>query len=188
MLWHGAVLICNSDSDVRRWSRLCRISCPSGERCRLWTETLLLNIHCQPTCLGIPWTNWLFREGCCGCHERWVTCQESIVSCTIFDQGLQVYMRWVCLTHQSDPNQFFRLNRSHPDDLLNIQWASGTVTKYCWHTFFFHHHFYPTTLQRAAGTAVVFFHLCTSRPLTSGSVLVGATGSKPRALLSAVEI
>lgn len=94
-------------------------------------------------CFDIPWTSWLFRKSCYSCHQHQLLWDKFFLA--VFDQGLPIYMQLICLTHISHTKQFLTWAKSHPNDSLNMQWASGQAVKYGQHTFF-QNNFHPIIL------------------------------------------
>lgn len=86
----------------------------------------------------------------------------------------------VCMAHQScATNQFSMLDWCCPDNSLTMHWASGNVTMYR-QQIWFSASLPSKCVLKSCINPRANFHLCSSRPLASGSILAGATRSKPK--------
>lgn len=150
----GAVLMCSADGDVRRGCHPCCILCPLGAMCRLQTEMLLLESCCQHVSK---------LHGPAGSSGRVATAVANLDFSGINSFLHSLWPRSPSLPatdllntyepHKADFNLSQKPSRWMDGYLsLNIQWASGKITKYGQHTFF-QSNFHPTILQRAVGTA-----------------------------------
>ena len=176
MLWHGAVLIRNGDSDVRRGCRLRRVLRPSGAPPSnrnaafgahvFWYSMGHLTL--QGGLLQLSWTLSDFSEVSCYLHSFWLRSPRLPVT-SLPDTSEQ-------------PRSGFNVRQMPCSRSLEYTvsiWQGYQVLRA---GFFFLASFPSNRFAKGCRNHCDFCHLCSSRALTSGSVVVSATGSKPRVL------
>lgn len=171
--------MCSGDSDVRRGCHLCRILCPSGAMRRLRTEMLLLEICCQPV---------LILHGPAGSSGRVGTVVINLDFSGINSFLHSLWPRPPCLhatnlLNAYEPHEAV-FNLSQKSSRWFFEYAVSIWQGYqvrATHLFFRIISMQPFC-KELWELLWLFLHLCNSKPLTSSSMLVDATGTEPGVL------